>query len=78
MKTLEERAHSTTQWLLHREGLLKAANIRQIIQNDLEEQRNIDIDKACFTYCRFCPHQCENYPHKDCSLQIEFRKALEE
>lgn len=44
----------------------------------IEERHYIDIDKACLTYCRFCPHQCENYPHEDCSLQIEFRKALEE
>lgn len=36
------------------------------------------IDKACKTFCRFCPHQCEGYPHDDCQVQIEFRKALGE
>lgn len=36
------------------------------------------IEKACKTYCRFCPHQCENYPHDDCQIQIELKNALEE
>lgn len=41
-KTLKERAESTAQWILRRESLLKAANIKQLIQAELEEQRKID------------------------------------
>lgn len=50
---------------------------------ELVERRNQPtkkemIEKSCRTYCRFCPHQCESYPHDDCQIQIEFRKAMEE
>lgn len=41
-KTIEERAISTAQWILRREGWLKAANIDKVIQAELEEQRKID------------------------------------
>lgn len=42
------------------------------------EQREIDHENAVRTYCRFCSHQCENYPHEDCQVLIEYRQALEE
>lgn len=46
MKTIEERAASTAQWILRREGLLKAANIKQLIQEELEKQHQSDMEKA--------------------------------
>lgn len=35
------------------------------------------INKACSVYCRFCPNQCENYPHSDCEILVEYREAKE-
>lgn len=35
------------------------------------------IDKACKTFCHFCPHQCENYPHSDCEVLIEYKQKME-
>lgn len=34
------------------------------------------ITKACHTFCKFCPHQCEGYPHNDCQVLIEYRKVM--
>lgn len=45
-KTIEERASSTAQWILRREGYLKAANVDKVIQAELEEQ--LKIDKEAF------------------------------
>lgn len=45
-KTIEERASSTAQWILRREGYLKAADVDKVIQAELEEQ--LKIDKEAF------------------------------
>lgn len=45
-KTIEERASSTAQWILRREGFLKAADVDKVIQAELEEQ--LKIDKEAF------------------------------
>lgn len=36
------------------------------------------INKACKTFCDFCPHQCEGFPHDDCEVLIEYKKKMEE
>lgn len=86
MKTIEERSKE------YREEFLKSffKSLEELSFYDISDaytkgatdQAEITkqemLDKACKTYCRFCPHQCESYPHDDCQIQIEFRKAMEE
>ena len=81
MKTIEERAKEYATkilggkyvsgfkgevWLSHYVEYVEVA----------KEQREIDIEKACHTFCRFCHHQCEGHPHDDCQLLIEYKQAI--
>lgn len=74
-KTLKERATNTANWILRREGCLKAANIDKVIENDLETQRRITTERAV-TW--FCNHNCDVIPciHY-CPTIIELIETLE-
>lgn len=41
-----------------------------------EYEKKMLIDKACKTYCKFCPIQCDNHPHDDCTILIEYKTKL--
>lgn len=34
-------------------------------------------EKSYQVFCRFCPHQCDDYPHDDCELLKEFKQAMD-
>lgn len=48
MKNIKGRANSYAQWILRREGCLKAANLPEFLEDMLKEQKKID-DKECET-----------------------------
>ena len=63
-------------------GDLTNAEFSSIVKECMEDIAEIAqkkcIKNACKTFCRFCPHQCEGYPHSDCQVLNEYKKAMEE
>lgn len=71
MKSIEERARELSiidddGWCV-RDPNIEAACIK--IANEV-------IDKACNTFCRYCQFDCENHPHDDCEILIEYKATL--
>lgn len=48
MENIKGRSNSYSQWILRREGCLKASNLPEFLEDMLKEQKKID-DKECET-----------------------------
>lgn len=75
MKTIKERAESTAQWIIRREGCLKAAHVDKVIENDLESIKRIAAEKAVNWFCKY---NCDSTPCKVyCPTIEELIKTIE-
>ena len=83
MKTIDERARDAA-WQIFEETILSEHSVdrvAEIIAEKIREQKSIDIDKACNTFCHIgCPHKTDSYDClKDkCDTWKIFRKMMEE
>ena len=82
MKTIEERAELNLQYekdFLGRD--LSDDMICRAYVRDAEEQKAIDIDKACNIFCYTgCPHKTDSYNclNNKCDTWKIFRRMMEE
>ena len=64
MKTIKERA-SLAAWQIYEETILSEHSVdrvSEIIEEQMLEQKKIDIEKACNIFCHVgCPHKADSY-----------------
>ena len=83
MKTIEERANLAA-WQIYEETILSEHSVdrvAEIIEEKMNEQKKIDIEKACNIFCHTgCPHKTDSYNClKDrCDAWETFKRMIEE
>ena len=64
MKTIKERANLAA-WQIYEETILSEHSVdrvSEIIAEKMNEQKKVDIDKACNIFCHVgCPHKADSY-----------------
>lgn len=74
-KLIKEKAENTAQWILRREGCLKAAHVDKVIENDLESIKRIAAERAINWYCK---RNCSTFPCLNyCQSIIELIHSIE-
>ena len=80
MKTLEERAKSTADWLYRRLPIPEVYNLPKMFADMLTEQRESDIEKAIKAHCSFCEahNACVDRGVFCCPETEHIKKTMEE
>ena len=83
MKTIEERANLAA-WQIYEETILSEHSVdrvSEIIEENMLEQKKIDIEKACNIFCHVgCPHKTDSYNclNDKCDTWKVFKRMMEE